>query len=103
MEPLSHLGKQGVVLPGGLPVGLRKGPGHRLIVPALGGQLGAALLIGPGGIENAALLRRHGSGSQSRSTLAKKLPGEVQGPMAHLLEHNIVPVFPGEGGLGAGA
>ena len=44
--------QQSVVLPGRLPVCVGQSPAHFIVVPALGGKFGAALLVGPGGIED---------------------------------------------------
>ena len=50
-------GQEGLVLFGGGAVGFGQTMGHFVVVPALGCQLGAAPLVGPGGIEDG-----HGTG-----------------------------------------
>ena len=92
IKKLSYIGDKGVILLCGLVVSIMQFVGHLIIVPALGRQLAPAFLIGPGGIENR-------NGSALPDLLAellhtgKEAHGGSYGPVAHLLEHHVIPVF----------
>lgn len=76
-------------------VGIGKPACHYVIVPALGGKSGAALLVTPSGIEH-----RHRSICPNQHTqplhAGQKPFRRGNRPVAHLLQHDIVPMLPCE-------